>query len=433
MAASFLLCARGGDRLFAWLSDARGTLRVGRERDATNLVGAGAGGVAMEPRFVCGDEVPLLLLPGSGVSADAWTRGVARRNERGHAWVDPGWRARFDVDDGGVLFAARIAGVGGGMALCFKREPSAQSEESGAGGDVMRKEAEEVQEAKEVKDATEKNAGIAAFFDLDGTLMPLPSLEKRFFAMLRYRKFIGIRNYFLWLMEAAQLVPRGINQIMHANKMYLRGVRADVGGGGTDIPVCLRIGDEAQEERKRQARMPVPLYPEAIECVAWHAERGHLIVIVSGTLEPLAEGVARWLEVELAERGLATKIWVCATRLEQSAGSWTGRIAGEVMFGEAKARSIRRVATAENLDLRRCFAYGDSSSDKWMLDAVGRPAAVNPSSDLAWIARRNEWVVLRWGKERTRTQRTQRARRTQGTDESERELQAARVKAGFGA
>jgi HAD superfamily hydrolase (TIGR01490 family) len=430
VAAGFLLCARGGDRLFAWLSDARGALRVGRERDAADVVGTGAGGVALEPRFVCGDEVPLLLLFGFGIGVDARTRGVAGGNDYGFALVSSRWRARLDVDDGGFLFVACIARTGRGMAVCFERGPSAQSEESGAGGDVMRKEVREVQEVEEVK---EKSEGVAAFFDLDGTLAPMPSLESRFFRMLRYRKLIGVRNLFLWLREALRLIPYGIIQVVHANKMYLRGVRTDVECGGTDIPVCLRLAGKTEEKRRRQARMPVPLYPEAIECVVWHVERGHLIVIVSGTLEPLAERAARGLEAELAKRGLATKIWICATRLEQSAGSWTGQILGEAMFGEAKARAVRRIAAEENLDLRRCFAYGDSSSDKWMLEAVGKPAAVNPSSDLARIARRNEWTVLRWGKEKNFTQRAQRAQRTQRADESDRELQAARAKTGFGA
>jgi len=259
---------------------------------------------------------------------------------------------------------------------------------------------EEVKEASEVREVTEKRERVAAFFDLDGTLVPMPSLEKRFFAMLRYRKLIGIWNYLLWLTETAQLVPRGINQVMHANKMYLRGVRADVGCGGTDITVCLRLEHEVEEKIKQQARMPVPPYPEAIERLAWHAERGHLIVIVSGTLEPLAERAARGLEAELGERGFATEIRVCATRLEESAGSWTGRIVGEAMFGEAKARAVRRIAAELDLDLPGCFAYGDSSSDRWMLQAVGRPTAVNPSNDLARIARRNEWAVMSWGKGR---------------------------------
>jgi phosphoserine phosphatase len=117
--------------------------------------------------------------------------------------------------------------------------------------------------------------------------------------------------------------------------------------------------------------------------------------------------------------------------LEEKNEKWTGRILGEAMFGEAKARAIRRVAAEENLDLQRCFAYGDSSSDRWMLDAVGKPAAVNPSSDLACIARRNEWAVLRWGKEKNFTQGARRTPRTQRTDESDHELPAARAKAGF--
>ena len=292
----------------------------------------------------------------------------------------------------------------------------------------MRKEANEAKEVEEVK---EKSEGVAAFFDLDGTLLPLPSLEWRFFRMLRYRKLIGIWNLFLWLREALRLIPRGTIQVVHANKMYLRGVRADVGCGETDIRVCLRLTGEAKAKRRQQARMPVPPYPEAMEQLAWHAERGHLVVIVSGTLQLLAERAAYGLEAELAERGLATKIRVCATRLEESAGSWTGRVVGEAMFGEAKGRAVRRIAAELDLDLQRCFAYGDSSSDKWMLEAVGKPAAVNPSNDLARIARRNDWVVLRWGKENNSRNSALREKRTERTYEGDDELQVVRAKAGF--
>jgi HAD superfamily hydrolase (TIGR01490 family) len=267
-------------------------------------------------------------------------------------------------------------------------------------------EEREVEKVVEPVDVEEEKAGVAAFFDLDGTLMRLPSLEKRFFSMLRYRKLIGVWNYVLWIVEAVRLVPRGINQVMHANKMYLCGVSVD-------------------EKDSLKAR---PFYPEAVDRVVWHAERGHLIVIVSGTLEALAELAARELEAALGERGLVCTIRVCATRLEEKNERWTGRVVGEAMFGEAKARAIRRIAAAEDLDLQRCFAYGDSASDKWMLEAVGKPAVVNPSNDLGRIARRNDWVVLRWGKEKTFTQR---ALRTQRTEENNHELEAVRAKAGF--
>ncbi len=283
---------------------------------------------------------------------------------------------------------------------------------------------------KEEREVQKKNGDVAAFFDLDGTLMPRPSMEKQFFSMLRFRRIIGIRNYFLWLAGAMRLMPRGISQIMYANKMYLRGVPVDVEGGGTDLPGCLCARDKAGKnaERKSQARMPVPLYPQAVERVAWHAERGHLIVIVSGTLEMLAERAACLLEAALLGHVLTSKIRVCATRLEEKRGRWTGRIVGEAMFGEAKARVIGRIAAEAHLDLQRCYAYGDCSSDQWMLEAVGKPAAVNPSNDLARIARRKDWAVLLWGEEEDFTQRTRKAQRWEQAGEK---LTAEHGKSGF--
>jgi HAD superfamily hydrolase (TIGR01490 family) len=288
-----------------------------------------------------------------------------------------------------------------------QRSACARGEADHAGGDV--KAREEVKEVQEVNEVKEKNGGVAAFFDLDGTLISLPSLEMRFLSLLRYRRLVGIRNYFAWITEAARLLPRGINQILHANKIYLRGVSA---------------------AERDSLRLP-SFFPDAMERMAWHSERGHLLVIVSGTLQPLAERTARAMEAELAARGLRGAIRVCATRLEVKNETWTGRIVGEAMFGEAKARAIKRIADAEDLDLSRCYAYGDSANDRWMLEAVGKPAAVNPTNDLARIARRNEWAALRWGKEKTFTQRTQSAQSPQRRNESDETLQAVREKAGF--
>jgi len=305
-------------------------------------------------------------------------------------------------------------------------------------------ERKEVQEVKGLEEMRQRSGRIAAFFDLDGTLLAKPSLEKRFFAMLRSRHLIGMRNHLGWLAEAMRLAPRGIGQIMHANKMYLRGVRADEALCGTDIPVCCLVENgqvardetrgKRKEERKRQAGMPVlRFFHEAMQRLAWHAERGHLIVILSGTLEPLAVFVAGAVEAELRARGLANEIRVRATRLEEKHGRWTGRIVGEAMFGAAKARAIRRMAAEADLDLSQCFAYGDSSSDQWMFETVGKPIPVNPSNDLGRIARRNSWAILRWGIERSFTQRTPMAQGSQTTETTQNGWQAGNPKSEHGA
>src|SRR2546430_11142301 len=104
----------------------------------------------------------------------------------------------------------------------------------------------------------------------------------------------------------------------------------------------------------------------------------------------------RSLVVRLAARGVTASVGVCATRLEAVDGRWTGRILGEAMFGEAKARRVRQLAHEEGFELGECYAYGDTAGDRRMLEAVGRPTAVNPGSDLERIARREGWPVVCW-------------------------------------
>src|SRR5467141_2064171 len=76
VAAGFVFCARGGDGFLARAGDEGGTFRLGRECDAADLVGTGAGGVALAPRIVCGYEVSVLLLFGLGAGADARAGGA---------------------------------------------------------------------------------------------------------------------------------------------------------------------------------------------------------------------------------------------------------------------------------------------------------------------------------------------------------------------
>jgi HAD superfamily hydrolase (TIGR01490 family) len=239
-------------------------------------------------------------------------------------------------------------------------------------------EAEEVKEAREIK---EKSGGVAAFFDLDGTLVAPPSLERRFFGMLRYRGAIPAKNYLLWFGDAVQLAPRGVSRMVQTNKMYLRGI--------------------AVNPWSTAGLNPAPkFYREGLERIAWHAGKGHRIVLLSGTLEPLLQAAARTLESELAARGIFLAIRVRATRLEEVDGHWTGRIQGEAMFGAAKGRAAKRIALEMNLNLAESYAYGDSADDRWLLSAVGRPFAVNPAAELGRLTRMLGWPSLSWvGKE----------------------------------
>lgn len=151
-----------------------------------------------------------------------------------------------------------------------------------------------------------ESSPVAAFFDIDGTLVPEPSLEKRLFTGLRRAGAIPAWNYCRWACEAMRLLPRGITALRCANKRYLQGIGAD--------KVFELMGT-------------ISFYEEAVERVAWHTRQGHPIVLVSGTLEVLAQIAATELECELQARGVQTSVLIRATRLVEVRGSWTGRVA----------------------------------------------------------------------------------------------------------
>lgn len=227
--------------------------------------------------------------------------------------------------------------------------------------------------------AEQQEQRAAAFFDIDGTLVPEPSLERRLFRELRRAGAIPWMNFARWGMEAARLLPRGLKAIAHGNKRYLCGLR---------------------EEQILNAVEPIAFFEEGVARVEWHARRGHEIVLVSGMVKPLARMVAMALECELEARGVERDVLVSATRLEERAGVFTGRVLGEANYGEAKRRAMEVLARAMQIYLRESHAYGNTLLDRPMLDAVGHAHVVNPGKELAETAMWCDWAMWYWHQEK---------------------------------
>jgi len=226
--------------------------------------------------------------------------------------------------------------------------------------------------------------GIAAFFDVDGTLIPEPSLEMRFFRAVRQTDSIPFGNYFLWVQEALRLLPKGIAAMVHGNKRHWSGVQ------------CEHVLKQME---------PIIFFEEGMERVAWHARHGHKIVLVSGMPEPLARIVARAIERELEARGVGCEVLVCATQMEEQDGKWTGHLLGAAMYGKEKFRAVKQVALEHRIKLRSSHAYGNTLLDRTMLAAVGHAHAVNPGRDLAVVANQRNWEIWHWHVEKSTGQK----------------------------
>jgi phosphoserine phosphatase len=160
---------------------------------------------------------------------------------------------------------------------------------------------------------------IGAFFDIDGTLLPGPSLEWRFASWLEAYGALGIWQIARWSVGTISALLTGEFSEFRRNKTYLAGLPADLiddweGSLSPDVLV---------------------LFSQGAERVAWHLQQDHRVFLISGTLAPLAEIVARRIGP-----GIETR----ATNLELVDGEWTGAIAGNHMSGIEKADAVARVA-----------------------------------------------------------------------------------------
>jgi HAD superfamily hydrolase (TIGR01490 family) len=219
---------------------------------------------------------------------------------------------------------------------------------------------------------------VGSFFDLDRTLMAGSS--GMHFGRAAYRSGMVSRR------QLAEWGLRNLHFRMHGSTdetaaRVLEQVKALLSG----VPER----DLARLVPDMLAGVLPRIYPQMLDEVRAHQDAGRPTFIVSAAGNALVEILARVLSME---GGIGTRYGV------DGAGRLTGELDGPLMYGEGKVTAMRGFAADHDLDLAECWAYSDSASDLPMLRAVGSPVAVNPDAELAAIARREGWRVMRFEK-----------------------------------
>ena len=228
--------------------------------------------------------------------------------------------------------------------------------------------------AAEVENAPVPDPCAAAFFDVDNTLMRGASIY-HFARGLAARKLFGTRE--MAAMMWGQLAFRlgGAENAEHIDAAR-QAALAFVAGQRVDEVVAL--GEEIYDDT-----MADRIWAGTRDLTQRHLAAGQRVWLVSATPVELANILARRL-------GLTGALGTVA---ESADGVYTGRLAGGLLHGEAKAAAIAALAQREHLDLSRSSAYSDSANDLPMLNLVGHPHAVNPDAELLAVARERGWPV----------------------------------------
>ena len=130
------------------------------------------------------------------------------------------------------------------------------------------------------------------------------------------------------------------------------------------------------------------MYAEALELMELHRAAGHRVYLVSASPEEIVLPLTDMLGVDGA---------ICSRGEVDDEGRYTGRMAFYA-YGSQKATAMRELAERVGIDLGASSAYSDSATDLPMLEAVGRPVAVNADRALAKVAKERGWETIQFTK-----------------------------------
>ena len=221
--------------------------------------------------------------------------------------------------------------------------------------------------------ATPGDPQVAAFFDVDNTIMQGASMFHLAQGMYR-RRFFTARDVvgFAWMQARLRLAGENA---AHVEKSRSSALSFIAGHRVEDLELVIEeIFDEAMHHR---------IWPGTRALAQLHLDRGERVWLVTAAPVELAELIARRM-------GLTGALGTVAESVD---GVYTGRLVGDLLHGPEKAEAVLALAEREGLDLARCSAYSDSSNDLPMLSLVGNPCAVNPDKRLFNHARQHGWQV----------------------------------------
>lgn len=219
-----------------------------------------------------------------------------------------------------------------------------------------------------------QDVGVAAFFDVDNTLIQGSSLivfalglaRRRYFRLseilpiawkqLKFR-FTGSEN--------PEDVARGREQALE----FIKGRRVD-----ELVALCEEIVDNHMSDKA---------WPGTRDLADMHLNAGHQVWLVSATPVQLAQILAQRFGFTGA----------LGTVAEVKDGRFTGRLVGDILHGPGKKHAVAALAAIEKLDLTECTAYSDSINDVPMLSMVGTGIAINPDSKLRKLAGIQGWEI----------------------------------------
>ena len=220
----------------------------------------------------------------------------------------------------------------------------------------------------------EPKSNIAAFFDFDETIIDINSSK------------VG----FKWLYENKMLSKWFILKVIITGMLYEANLISEkhMADGMVIFYKGKKLSFFSDRAEKFYNDLLKPhLIPQIVDKIRYHKDRGHILVIVSGSIRYYLEPVARDLGFDHL---------VCTELEEGVDGLLTGKPKSHICLGKNKQLMTIDLVNKLKINLDESYAYGNSQADIHLLKMVGNPTAVEPNLPLKKVAIKNNWPILRF-------------------------------------
>ncbi|MEC7228644.1 MAG: HAD family hydrolase, partial [Candidatus Thermoplasmatota archaeon] len=182
---------------------------------------------------------------------------------------------------------------------------------------------------------------VAAYFDLDGTLLDSSS-EKTLTAELAKRRPWRIPvGTVMWTLGL-------IGNLLRGRSFY------DAARNRGHFALASWSVLEEYSDRIAKQKLHHKIPKEAHECLAWHRSQGHRCILVTATIAPMAEAMAGVLGMDA--------VYGCGPDIRQ--GILSGSEYGwSVPRRKGKVPIVEQDAKDNNHDLAECYGYGNTMAD----------------------------------------------------------------------
>ena len=217
--------------------------------------------------------------------------------------------------------------------------------------------------------------GVAAFFDMDGTLLSSNVIETYLWMRLQE---LSTSERASELGRMAARLPGLVRAERRERSAFLRSMYREYDG-------ALLADLEDVVDQVLTDHVLARLAPAAVRRVREHRAAGDRTILITGAIRPLTRPLAPLFDhIEAAELAVDDR------------GRCTGFLASSPLVGESRAAWMRHWSAENGVDLDTAYGYADSYSDLPLLSAVGNPVAVRPDVALFRHARRQRWDIVDW-------------------------------------